>query len=172
MFGKLVIGSMFFIAVTSVAPQLGAILFIAIPIIIVVMQGKEEKAANTAEFGYDPIRQKIEDLPPEQQARVKEISDEKKIAKDQEIYQMCRNQKAIPGTMTQRLRGDPQYYPSLKQYQDLANKLPPALGSKLMTAARYESREYTKKKNLFIHEDDWTAARDRLVCVVKECNAF
>jgi len=41
----------------------------------------------------------------------------------------------------------------------------------LLSAAEYESREYTKKKNFFIKEDNWSTARDNLVNTVKECFA-
>jgi len=169
MFGKAVLGAMLIVVLMPIAPGLAALGFILIPIVIVILQNKEEKAANTTKYGYCPIRQKVEDLPAEQQARVRAISDEKKIEKDQEIYQMCRNQQAIKGTIIQRLNGDPQYYPSLKQYEHLTGTLPAALGEKLMSAARYESREYTKKKNVFIREDNWVSARNALVSVVNEC---
>jgi len=41
-----------------------------------------------------------------------------------------------------------------------------------MSAARYESREYTKKKNFFIKEDDWASARSNLIEIVNECNTY
>ena len=170
MFSKVMVVSVIAMAIMQIAPSLGLFALIGGGIFVACWQGSDEKKANTAKYGYCPIRQKVEDLPPEQQKRVREIRDNKQIEKDQEIYQMCRNQQAIPGTMIERLNRDPQYYPSLKQYETLAGTLPSSLGDRLMSAARYESREYTKKKNFFIKEDDWVSARSNLIEIVNECN--
>jgi len=155
----------------QIAPSLGLFALIGGGIAVAVWDGSDKKKENTAKYGYDPVRQNLNDLPPEQQQRVREIREEKDIAKDQEIVQICRNQN-IPGTFMQRYNGEPQYYPSLKQLEPFASTLPSHLNNKLMNAARSESREWTKKKNVFIREDNWQEARNYLVSVVKECNSY
>ena len=173
MFMKALIGGVIFIALTSVAPQLGAILLIVIPIVIVIAQNKEEKAANTAEFGYDPIRQRVNDLPPEQQARVKEISDNKKIKEKEVTTQIVRNQKAIPGTIYQRLNGKADFYPSLNDWEIYAYGLPSGLKEKLMAAAKAESWESSKSRALIIYDySDHQKAIQSLKNIFTECEAY
>jgi len=171
MFQKVLVVSVIAFAVMQIAPSLGLFALIGGGIAVAIWDGSDKKKENTAKFGYDPVRQNYADLPAEQKKRVDEIRDEKNIAKDQEIVQICRNQN-IPGTFISRLNGDPQYYPSLKQLEPFASTLPSHLSNKLMNAARSESREWTKKKNLYIREDNWQEARNYLVSVVQECNSY
>ena len=172
MFAKVMIVSVIAMAIMQIAPSLGLFALIGGGIFVAVWDGKDKKAQNTAKYGYDPVRQNYKDLPAEQKKRVDDIRHEGYITKDQEIVQICRNQQAIPGTMMQRLNGEPQYYPSLKQFEEYGSTLSRSLDDKLMSAAEYESREWTKKRNVFIQEDNWQSARNNLINIMNECVAF
>jgi len=72
MFGKAVVGGMIVVALMSITPGLAGLAFIIIPIVIVILQNKEERAANEAKYGWDPVRDKFDDLPKEQKDRVRQ----------------------------------------------------------------------------------------------------
>jgi hypothetical protein len=170
MFGKAVVGGMIIVALMSIAPGLAGLAFIVIPIVIVILQNKEERAANEAKYGWDPIRDKFENLPKEQKDRVKQGWDDDKTRKREEITQMCRNQEAIPGTFSQRLSGNADYYPSIKEWQSYSIGLPPALKKRLMAAAEAESWELSKSKAVIICDKNaYPQARQTLINIFNEC---
>ena len=172
MFGKAVVGGMIVVALMSIAPGLAGLAFIVIPIVIVILQNKEERAANEAKYGWDPIRDKFENLPKEQKDRVKQGWDDDKTRKREEITQMCRNQEAIPGTFSQRLSGNADYYPSIKEWQSYSIGLPPALKNRLIAAAEAESWEQSKAKAVIICDKNaHTKARQTLINIFNECEA-
>jgi len=172
MFAKSLVGGMVFWLLMQISPQLAGIGLIVIPIVIVILTNKEEKKSDTSKYGYSPRHEKYENLPDNQKKVVDSLRDERYIEKDEPIVQGCRSQSAIPGSMMQRLNGDPQYYPSLKQFEAYGSKLSRDLDNRLMDAARNESREWTRKKHVFIKENNWQSARDNLVSVMKECESF
>jgi len=63
MFGKAVLGGMVVVLLMSVSPELAGIAFIAAPIIIVIVSRMEERTVNTAKYGWDPTKDKLEKLP-------------------------------------------------------------------------------------------------------------
>ena len=164
---------MFIIAMTPIAPGLAALGFIVIPIIIVVLQNKEERSANEAKYGWDPVRDKFENLPKEQQDRVKQGWDDERTRKREEITQICRRQKAIPGTISQRLRGKTDFYPSLEDWQDYTNGLPQSYKTRLLSAAETESWELSKSKALITYDRNaYPQARQNLINAYNECEAY
>jgi len=173
MFFKSILGAMFIIAMTPIAPGLAALGFIVIPIIIVVLQNKEERAANEAKYGWDPVRDKFENLPKEQQDRVKQGWDDERTRKREEITQICRRQKAIPGTISQRLRGKTDFYPSLEDWHDYTHDLPQSLKNRLLAAAETESWELSKSKALITYDRNaYPQARQNLINVYNECEVY
>ena len=173
MFFKSILGAMFIIAMTPIAPGLAALGFIVIPIIIVVLQNKEERAANEAKYGWDPVRDKFENLPKEQQDRVKQGWDDERTRKREEITQICRRQKAIPGTISQRLRGKTDFYPSLEDWQGYTHDLPQSLKNRLLVAAETESWELSKSKALITYDRNaYPQARQNLINVYNECEVY
>jgi len=172
MFGKAVVGAMIVIALMSIAPGLAGLAFIIIPIVIVILQNKEERAANEAKYGWDPVRDKFDDLPKEQKDRVRQGWDDEKTRKREEITQMCRNQEAIPGTFSQRLNRKTDFYPSLKEWQRYSIGLPPSLKTRLIAAAEAESWELSKSKAVIIYDKNaYPQARQVLMNVFNECEA-
>jgi len=150
----------------------GLLIVFIIAIIMTVCKVIDTKANETAKYGWSPSHENYDKLSPERMAVVKKIRDDERIIEEESLIQMCRRQE-IPGkTLLQRLYGVEDYYPSIKHLEAFAETLPPTLGDKLLVAAKYESREYCKKRIVFIHENDHKAAVSSLIEIMKECSQF
>jgi len=149
------------------------LIFIGTAILVAVIKNKEERAANEAKYGWDPVRDKFENLPKEQQDKVKQGWDDERTQKREKITQSCRRQKAIPGTISQRLNGKTDFFPSLEDWQDYANDLPQVLETKLLAAAERESWEISKSKAAIKYDQNaYPQALQNLINVYNECEAY
>jgi hypothetical protein len=189
MFGRSLVGGMVLVALSSISPGLVVIGLIVIPIIMIIMDNKEEKADDIAKYGYSARHEKFENLPPERKRVVNEIRNNEKIAKSVEIQQIYRRQfdKYVSQTTIHRggyaLAQDKKHktpvenqLPSLDYYQNMANTLPSHLGNELMSAARAESRACAAKDELLFGIDRNTAfenyriIRANFVEIIDKCN--
>jgi Ca2+/Na+ antiporter len=185
MFGMAVVGGLIVITLMSVSPQLAGIAFILAPIVIVILSGKKEKEANTAKYGWDPTRDKLENLPQSQQDLVKSKWDDGNIDKEIETQQIYRRQFDDMASQTSIHRGGIAFtqgkkfpiegqMPSLRYYQNMASKLPTNLSGELMCAAKREAREFAKKSYpvLHIQKENHADARQTLANVVDRANRY
>jgi hypothetical protein len=167
---------------------LGLIVIIIAAFIVVVCGNHEKKQDNIAKFGYDPIREDYNKLPPERKRTVDEISDNRRISKALDMQQIYRRQfdKWVPQTTVYRggkAIADKKHktpvegqMPSLDYYKQMASTLSDSLGNELMGAARAEARAYAAKTEFLvsIKRDEavknYSVIRANFEEVVDKCN--